>query len=148
MDEKFKEECIDKENAVAFKSKIEAKKKFEEYNSNAAYFLEGAKNLLNSSTPNLAPEEEFFAMEHKANALIALHGYNVKSHECTPIFLSRILNRKDLAKKFSEAFKTRVSYNYRLDLKAEDKEEAENFINKDVVSFIEAIDKLIEEKEK
>ena len=145
MDKKFKEECLDKENAVPFKSKVEAKKKFEEYNSNADYFLKSAQNLLESDTPNTAVTFGFFAMEHKVNALIALYGYDIKMHECTPIFLSRILNRKDLAKRISDASKLRIDYNYRLDLKSKDREEVNDFINLDVILFIKEVDKLIKE---
>ena len=143
MDKKFKEECLDKGNVVVLKSKLEAKKKFDIHNNNSAYFLKSARNLLKSDTPNIAVALGFFAIEHKANALISLHGYDIKSHECTPIFLSRILNRKDLARMFSKAFDLRISYNYKLDLKSKDIDEVRDFIEKDVVLFIEEIDKLI-----
>ena len=61
----------------------------EQHKSNATYFLEGVKNVVKSQTPLLAILIGHFAMEHKANQLLALHGYKVESHICTQIGLVR-----------------------------------------------------------
>ena len=146
MDKKFEEDCILKGNAVPFTTRLEAQKKFHELNNNAEYLLRSAQNLLKSDTPNTAVADGFFAMEHKANALIALHGYSIKNHECTPIALSRVLERKDLAQELSEASKLRIVYNYRLDLKSKNEKEVKDFIEKTVIYFIKEIDVLITKK--
>ena len=104
MDKEFDEKCLS-ERTITQKpsvSRIQEKRTMqsiaEQHKSNADYFLECAKNLLNSTTPLAAVLIGHFAMEHKGNQLLALHGYKVESHICTQIGLSRIVGRKDLAK--------------------------------------------------
>ena len=153
MDKEFEEKCLS-ERTITQKpsvSKIQEKKTMqsiaEQHNSNADYFLECAKNLLNSTTPLAAVLIAHFAMEHKGNQLLALHGYKVESHICTQIGLSRIVGRKDLAKKLSDIFTLRQGVGYRMTLKQseESRTEAEKTVNETVVPFFEEIDKLISE---
>jgi len=151
-DKEFKEKCLS-ERTILQKptvSKI-AKKELkeiaaEQHKSNAEYFLECTKNLLNSTTPLAAILISHFAMEHKGNQLLVLHGYKVESHICTQIGLSRIIGRKDLAKKLSEIFILRQSVGYRMTLKqsTESRAEAEKTINETVIPFFEEINKLID----
>ncbi|MCD4759893.1 hypothetical protein K8R33_03320 [archaeon] len=142
MDKKFEDNCLEKGYSVTFKTEVEADKRAEQHKSNSAYFLKSAQNLLGTDTPNVAVMLGFFAMEHKANELIALKGYDIKAHECTAIFLSRILEEKGLARKFNDAMGLRKDYNYKLDLKSESKEEVKEFIN-NITQFILEVDKLI-----
>jgi uncharacterized protein (UPF0332 family) len=145
MDKKFEKECMSNEKkVVAFSSSVESNKKIKEHNSNSEYFLESAQNLLKSTTPNVAVLLGFFAMEHKANALVVSKGYDMKNHECTVIFLSRELKQKDLARDLNDAYNLRNSYGYKLDLKRKDEKEVEIFINKKVIPFITKINKELE----
>src|SRR3989344_1567013 len=115
MDKEFEEKCLNRrtitvEPAV---SRIEDDRTMQhlskQHKNNSEYFLEGAKNLLNSPTPLLAVIIGHFAMEHKGNQLLALHGYKAESHICTQIGLSRIAGKKSLAKKLSDVFALRQS---------------------------------------
>jgi uncharacterized protein (UPF0332 family) len=154
IDKEFKEKCLSKRTIVQEPNVKEILRKearissAEQHKNNADYFLNGAKSLLNSETPLIAVLIGHFAMEHKGNQLLALHGYDVESHICTQIGLSRIVGRKDLAKKLSEIFGLRQNVGYRMYLKPqseEDKNTAEKTINETVIPFFEEIDKLVNE---
>lgn len=154
MDKEFMEKCLSKRTIVQEPSVKEIVRKgarvsiAEQHKNNAEYFLNGAKFLLNSETPLLAVLIGHFSMEHKANQLMALHGYDVESHICTQIGLSRVVGRKDLAKKLSDIFTLRQNIGYRMYLKSqseEDKNTAEETINETVIPFFEEIDKLVNE---
>ena len=153
MDKEFEEKCLVKRTVTLESTVSEIKddrsKQFlaEQHKNNSEYFLESAKNLLNSTTPLAAILTGHFAMEHKGNQLLALHGYKVESHICTQIGLSRIVGRKDLAKKLSDIFTLRQSVGYRMTLKQseESRAEAEKTVNETVVPFFEEIEKLISE---
>ena len=153
MDKEFDEKCLS-ERTITQKpsvSRIQEKRTMqsiaEQHKNNSEYFLECAKNLLGTSTPLAAVLIGHFAMEHKGNQLLALHGYKVESHICTQIGLSRIVGRKDLAKKLSDIFTLRQGVGYRMTLKQseESRAEAEKTVNETVVPFFEEIDKLISE---
>ena len=153
MDKEFEEKCLSKRTIAQEPSvtKIQEKSKMqsiaEQHKNNSEYFLECAKNLLSSSTPLAAVLIGHFAMEHKGNQLLALHGYKVESHICTQIGLSRIAGRKDLAKKLSDIFNLRQSVGYRMTLKQseESRKEAEKIVNETVISFFEDVNKLVNE---
>jgi len=121
-DKEFEEKCLSKrtvtqEPSVTIIEDKEIPSTAEQHKNNAGYFLECAKNLLDTSTPLAAILIGHFAMEHKGNQLLALHGYKVESHICTQIGLSRIVGRKDLAKKLSGIFTLRQGVGYRMTLK-------------------------------
>lgn len=153
IDKEFEEKCLSKRTIIQEPSVSQIAEKAlretiaEQHKSNAEYFLEGAKNIVNSSTSLLAILIGHFAVEHKANQLLALHGYKVESHICTQIGLSRIVGRKDLAKKLSDIFALRQSVGYRMNLKRseENKEEAEKTINETLIPFFEEVEKLVNE---
>ena len=153
MDKEFEEKCLSKRTIAQEPSvsKIQEKSKMqsiaEQHKNNSEYFLECAKNLLGTSTPLAAVLIGHFAMEHKGNQLLALHGYKVESHICTQIGLSRIVGRKDLAKKLSDIFTLRQSVGYRMTLKQseESRAEAEKTINEIVIPFFEDANKLVNE---
>ena len=153
IDKEFKEKCLSKrtitqEPSVSLIAEKGLRKTIaEQHKNNAEYFLEAAKNLLNSPTPLLSILIGHFAMEHKANQLLALHGYKVESHICTQIGLSRIVERKDLAKKLSDIFASRQSIGYRMTLKQseESRKETKKAINETIIPFFEQVDKLANE---
>ncbi len=151
MDQEFEEKCmiprqITQQPAVTkIDDEKERQRLSQQHHHNASYFLESAKNMLNSTTPLAAIILAYFAMEHKANQLLALHGYKVESHVCTQIGLSRIVGRKDLAKKLSDVFLLRQNIGYRLTLtqSEESKKEAMMAVHEIAIPFIEEIDQLI-----
>lgn len=153
MDKEFQNKCLSKriieqEPSVKEISRKEARIIVaEQHKNNAEYFLECAKSLLSGPTPLAAVLICHFAMEHKGNQLLALHGYKVESHICTQIGLSRIVGRKDLAKKLSDIFALRQSIGYRMTLKQseESRKEAEKAINQIVIPFFEEVNKLVGE---
>ena len=153
MDKEFEEKCLVKRTVTLESTVSEIKddrsKQFlaEQHKNNSEYFLECAKNLLNGATPLAAILIGHFAMEHKGNQLLAMHGYKVESHICTQIGLSRIVGRKDLAKKLSDIFTLRQGVGYRMTLKQseEGRTESEKTINETVIPFFEEVEKLINE---
>lgn len=121
----------------------------QQHQNNSKYFMEGAKNLVNSNTPLLVALVGYFAMEHKANQLLALQGYKIESHICVQMALSRIVGRKDLARKLSEMFESRQNIGYRMFLEnnEEGKILADKMMKEEIIPFLEEIHKLIEEVE-
>ena len=75
-------------------------------------FLRTARNLLATDTPESAVIEGFFAMEHKANELLAVAGYRSKSHVCTQLALARVLGAPEAARALSLAYEDRLAWNY------------------------------------
>ena len=155
IDKEFEEKCLSKRmitqepNVIQIAEKELRETIAEQHKKSAEYFLECAKNLLNSSTPLAAILIGHFAMEHKGNQLLALNGYKVESHICTQIGLSRIAERKDLAKKLSDIFTIRQSVGYRMTIKQseESKKEAEKTFNEIIIHFFKEIDKVLSEIE-
>ncbi|MBI2144226.1 hypothetical protein HYU17_03695 [Candidatus Woesearchaeota archaeon] len=152
MDEdnsKFVEEClkekevINKPGASPILTQLERNNASRNSFSNARYFLEGAKQIIDGTTPYLVFTLGFFAMEHAANSLIAQNGYKVTDHKCTQIFLSKMLNREDLAKALSRAYNARIAFNYRQNLSDyTNKSEAEEFLQNEVMPFVGEIEEL------
>lgn len=147
----FEEKCL-RERTITQKpsvSLIEKKELIEslaeQHKNNSEYFFECAKNLTETSTPLAAILMGHFVMEHKADQLLALHGYKVESHICTQIGLSKIVGRKDLAKMLSDIFTLRQSIGYRMNLKQneENKNEAKRVFNEIIIPFFDEINSLI-----
>jgi len=151
IDKEFVEKCLSDRTVIQKPTVTRIAKKelrdiaAEQHKNNAEYFLECAKNLLSGSTPLAAVLIGHFAMEHKGNQLLAQHGYKVESHICTQMGLSRIVGRKDLAKRLSDIFALRQSIGYRMALKQseENKKDAEKTVNEIVIPFFKEIEKLI-----
>lgn len=152
IDKELEEKCLKKRTitisptVTIIEQKEEAQSLFNRHKNSSEYFLEGTKTLLKSSTPLLAILIGYFAIEHKANQLLALRGYKVESHICTQLALSRIIRRKDLAKQISAVFESRQNIGYRMFLKhsEEERKNAERIINEEVLPFIKEINDLIE----
>lgn len=154
MDKEFEEKCL-KERTIKQKPTVTILQRkemigsiAEQHKNSSEYFLEAAKTLAESNTPLVSNIVGYFAMEHKANELLALNGYKVESHICTQICLSRVLGHKDLAKKLSVVFNLRQAVGYRMFLKQGDveKENARKVMDKDILAFIEEVDELINSK--
>lgn len=153
MDQQFEEKCLGKRTITLEPSVFPITSKEQrdsiviQHKNNAAYFLECANNLLNSTTPLVAILIAYFSLEHKANQLLALYGYKVESHICTQMGLSRVVQRKDLAKMLSDIFTLRQNIGYRMALtqSQESKLEAERVIKEILIPFTEEVDKLTQE---
>ncbi len=156
VDKDFEEKCLNKRTinvsptVTIIEQEEEKQSLANKHKNNSEYFLDGVQNLLKSNTPLLAILMGYFAMEHKSNQILALNGYKVESHICTQIALSRILKRKDLAKKISAVFESRQNVGYRMFLKhsEEERRNVEKIINEYVIHFIKEIDQMIKEEEK
>lgn len=153
MDQQFEEKCLGKRTITLEPSVFPITSKEQrdsiviQHKNNAAYFLECANNLLNSTTPLVAILIAYFSLEHKANQLLALYGYKVESHICTQMGLSRVAQRKDLAKMLSDIFTLRQNIGYRMALtqSQESKLEAERVVKEILIPFTEEVDKLTQE---
>ena len=153
MDKEFEEKCLARRTITLEPSVFPIATKelqntiISQHKNNAKYFLESARNLLATNTALAAVILAYFAMEHKANELLAVRGYKVESHVCTQAGLSRIVQRKDLAKQLSEIFTLRQNIGYRLTLtqSKEKKLETEQVINEIAIPFLQEVDKLIQE---
>ena len=151
MDKEFEEKCLQQRTVVQPPGVINIedikimRQLAEQHHNNSAYFLESAHNLIATSTSLAGLILGYFAMEHKANQLLVLQGYKVESHLCTQMGLSRILQRKDLAKQLSDIFTLRQNIGYRLTLiqNEENKKEAEHTFAETTIPFIMEVDKLI-----
>ena len=119
VDEKFKKECLsDADRPTKIIDDLvsrERKALFSKLQSE--YHAKGAKNLANTDTPLLAVKEAYYAAMHKANELLALIGYDINSHICSIIGLSRIVKREDLADTLRELGDERINVDYNMDLK-------------------------------
>lgn len=149
---KFEDKCMKERTlkiaptVTIIKREEEIKSLADQHENSSAYFLEGTQALLKSNTPLLAILTGYFAIEHKANQILALNGYKVESHICTQMALSRILDKKDLARTISKVFELRQNVGYRMFLKhgEEERKNAEIIMNKEVIPFIEEINELVE----
>lgn len=155
MDKEFNDKCLNektitqKASVTSLKRKEDIDSTVEKHKNSSDYFIDGARSMLQSKTPLLAVLLGYFAMEHKANQLLALHGYKVESHICTQIGISRIVGRKDLAQKLSIVFTERQEIGYRL-FSRENKDEhkySQALVDNEIVPFLEEVDKLIKDKQ-
>jgi uncharacterized protein (UPF0332 family) len=149
----FKEDCLQNERIVKkgpgaeiIKDAEKARNLYIQLNAASEYYLKGARNLLGSDTPYLVFVIGFFAVEFKANALLALRGIKIIDHFCTPLAFSKFLNEKELAKMYSDAYDLRIAYNYRIDYRnlKEGKEDAQEFFDNFVLPFLDRANALIE----
>ena len=154
MDKEFNDKCL-QERTITIKSSVTPLKRKEDIHlvaekhmNSAHYFREGTTFMLQSKTPLLAVLLGYFSMEHKANQILALHGYKVESHICTQLAISRIIGRKDLAQELSAIFDERQNIGYRLFMRENEDEQkkAREIVEKRIIPFVEEIDNLIKEK--
>lgn len=155
LNKKFKDDCLQNERIIKkgpgaeiIKEEDKAKNLYKQLNSASEYYLKGANELIDSDVPYLVFIIGFFAVEFKANALLALHSIKIIEHFCTPLALSKVIEDKELAKMYSNIYDLRITYNYRIDYRTlgKGKEDAQNFMDKFVIPFIEKANRLIKEK--
>lgn len=78
--------------------------------------IRAARRLLgDGDEEHFVVHHAYFAMEHKANELLATSGHHSRNHLCTQIALSRLLKREDLASVLSRAYSDRQVYDYTTD---------------------------------
>lgn len=147
IDEKFREECLEENSAERLKSPTMRKRSAKNYERQAKYHKKSAMNLLNTDTPLIAVVEAYYAMMHKANQALAIAGYDVKSHICTIVGLSRVLDRPDLAEKLRQAGARRLETDYELDPENPpyNFDETKRFVGKTMENFLNELENEIEE---
>ncbi len=149
IDNEFENSCM-KERIKKFEpyviilnTPVEIKRATGRYNRGSKYFLKGAEILAESETPLLSIILGYFALEHKANEILAFKGYKIKDHVCIIKAISKILERSDLAKELANAYNERLNANYIMSFSTieNDKEYAKRFLEK-VKKFIEEMEKI------
>lgn len=121
------------------------KRKAKNYSKQSEYHEKTTRNLLETDTFLIAISEAYYAMMHKANQALALAGYDIGSHRCTVIGLSRILNRSDLAETLRRAGDRRLETDYELELDSPPytAEETKKFVEQTMKEFLREVEKLI-----
>lgn len=114
-EEEFQEVCLDTGRVKPLNTATERKRYAEDMRQLSERELKGAKNLLGTDTEDLVVGHAYKAMEFKANELLAVAGYRSKSHVCTQVALSKLLDRKELARPLSRAYHDRQAYDYTRD---------------------------------
>lgn len=74
--------------------------------------IEAAEALVGTKGEARAVGQAYFAMEHKANELLARNGWESKAHDCTAAALEMMLKRKDLADRLALSYRDRKKYDY------------------------------------
>lgn len=126
-EEEFQEVCLDTGRIKPLNTATERKRYAEDARGLCKRELRGARNLLGTDTEDLVVGHAYKAMEFKANELLGWAGYRSKSHICTQVALSKLLDRKDLARPLSRSYQDRQAYDYTRDpgaMKAADTFEA------------------------
>lgn len=149
VDEKFRKKCLEDESNSTrrLKSPTMRKRSAEKYSKQSEYHERTAMNLLNTDTSLIAISEAYYAMMHKANQALALAGYDVGSHLCTLIGLSRVLGRPELADRLRQAGDRRLETDYELDPENPpyDEGRTRGFVEEVLVDFLSDIEGVIEE---
>ncbi len=114
-DEVFETICLDGGNLIPLGTLTERKRYAAGFARLAETQLRAAEHLLGTDAAQMVVGHVYGAMEAKANQLLAVNGYRSKSHVCTQVALSRLLERKDLARPLSRAYRDRQIYEYTSD---------------------------------
>lgn len=119
IDKDFKKSCLDDlvRPTIIIQDLTTRKKKALFSRSQSEYHAKGALNLVNTDTPLLAVKEAYYAAMHKANEILAIAGYDINSHICSIIGLSKIVKRPDLADILRELGDERINVDYNMDPK-------------------------------
>ncbi len=119
IDSEFRESCLEdpKRPTLVIPDLVSRKKKALFSRSQSEYHARGAKNLVNTGTPLLAVKESYYAAMHKSNELLAIAGYDINSHICSIIGLSKIIKRPDLADTLRILGDERIDVDYNMDPK-------------------------------
>lgn len=118
-DEEFNRICIDGGGLRPLTTLTERTRWADNENRLARYHITTAQKLIQDPVAqHFVVHHGSFAMEHKANELLAHHGHRSKNHLCTQVALSRLLHQKDLASRLSKAYQDRMVYDYTADQKS------------------------------
>lgn len=149
VDKKFRKKCLEDEgnSTRRLKSPAMRRRSAEKYGKQSEYHERTAMNLLNTDTPLIAIAEAYYAMMHKANQALALAGYDIGSHLCTLIGLSRVLDRPELADKLRQAGERRLETDYELDPENPpyDEGRTRRFVEEVLGDFLGEIEGIIDE---
>jgi uncharacterized protein (UPF0332 family) len=117
-------------------SPTERERLAERKKSNAEYFLDAARNMLDTDTPAGVFVLGHLAAEKKVEQALALQEYKVNTHICTIKGLNRVLEQKELSKDMDRIYKRRQDVNYETEITAAVEEDAEEFMAERVEPFI------------
>lgn len=149
-EDEWQEDCMEEKDitvgpgAKTVASPTEKQRLAERKKSNSEYFLNAAKNLLDTDTPAGVFVLGHLAVEKKVEQALALKGYKVDTHICTIKGLSRVLEEKELSKDMDKIYKKRQNVNYETEITDTIEDEAEKFMNERVEMFIEDMNEIIE----
>lgn len=116
MDEQeFQKDCLEPGRLRPLRTLTDREREATNARGLAEKRIAAARRLLGSEAEQLAVGQAAFAMEAKANELLARAGWRSRSHVCTQAALSKLLNRKDLASALSRAYEDRLAYDYTSD---------------------------------
>lgn len=131
--------------ARAIDSLTERERLAERKRSNAEYFLNAARNMLDTDTPAGVFVLGHLAAEKKVEQALALQGYKVNTHICTIKGLSRVLEQKELSKDMDRIYKRRQDVNYETEITDTVEEDAEEFMAERVEPFIHDMNGVVRE---
>lgn len=113
MDEsEFRQRCLDTGGLRPLPSVTERERFAREFHSLSEKKLSAARTLRAAGHEQMAVGEAYFAMEHRANELLALAGFRSKNHVCTQTGLARLVDEKTLATILSHAYQDRQTFDY------------------------------------
>lgn len=149
-EDEWREDCMEEKEitvgpgAKTIGSPTEQKRLAERKESNSNYFLNAARNLLDTDTPAGVFVLGHLAVEKKVEQALALKGYKVDTHICTIKGLGRVLEEKELAEDMDRIYKRRQNVNYETEITDTIENDAEEFMEKRVEPFIENMNEIIE----
>lgn len=149
-EDEWKEDCMEEKEktvgpgAQTVESPTEQQRLAKRKESNSEYFLNAARNLLETDTPAGVFVLGHLAVEKKVEQALALKGYKVDTHVCTIKGLSRVLEEKDLAGDMDRIYKRRQNVNYETEITETIEDEAQEFMENRVEPFIEEMNEIIE----
>jgi len=112
--------------------------------SNSEYFLNAARNLLETDTSAGVFVLGHLAVEKKVEQALALKGYKVNTHICTIKGLGRVQEEKELSRDMDRIYKRRQDVNYQTEINETVEKEAEEFMQNRVEPFIKNMEEIIE----
>lgn len=114
-EEEFQRECLDSGRLRPLPTLTDREREAANARGLAEKRMVAARRLLGSEAEQLAVGLAASSMEAKTNELLARTGWRSRSHVCTQVALSKLLNRKDLAGILSRAYSDRQVYDYTSD---------------------------------
>lgn len=111
----FDRDCLAEGRIRPLQTLTERSREAARFRTLAQTRMAAARILLGTEAEGLVVGHAAFAMEFKANELLALAGWLSKSHVCSQVALSRLLGRVDLAAALSKAYADRQVYDYTID---------------------------------